>query len=61
MKNIAITIAYASAWIATSIAVIFSIKYTGSAWCLWALMFPACIKASVDISTSNDGDDNEED
>lgn len=61
MKNIAIAIAYASAWIATSIAVIFAIKYTGSIWCLWALLFPACIKASVDISTSNDGDDNEED
>jgi len=61
MKNIATTIAYASAWIATSIAVIFAIKYTESVWCLWALLFPACIKASVDISTSNDGDDNEED
>ena len=61
MKNIVIAIAYASAWIATSIAVIFAMKYTGSAWCLWALLFPACIKASVDISTSNDGDDNEED
>lgn len=47
MKNIATTIAYASAWIATSIAVIFAIKYTESAWCLWALLFPACIKASV--------------
>ena len=61
MKNIATTIAYASAWIATSIAVIFAIKYTESAWGLWALLFPACIKASVDISTSDDGDDNEED
>lgn len=56
MKNIAITIAYASAWIATSIAVIFAIKYTGSAWCLWALLFPAYIK----VSTSNEGEDNEE-
>lgn len=52
--------AYASAWIATSIAVIFAIKYTGSIWCLWALLFPACINASVDISTSDKGDDNEE-
>ena len=60
MKNIAMTIAYVSAWIATAIAVIFAIKYTGSAWCLWALVFPACIKASVDISTSNEGDDREE-
>ena len=31
MKNIATTIAYASAWIATAIAIIFAIKYTGSA------------------------------
>lgn len=38
MKNIATTIAYASAWIATAIAVIFAIKYTGSAWCLWAFL-----------------------
>ena len=60
MKNIAMTIAYASAWIATAIAVIFAIKYTGSSWCLWALVFPACIKVSVDISTSNEGDDSEE-
>lgn len=60
MKNIATTIAYASAWIATSIAVIFAIKYTRSAWCLWALLFPACIKASVDISTSDKGDDSKE-
>lgn len=59
MKNIATTIAYASAWIATAIAVIFAIKYTGSAWCLLALLFPACIKASVDISTNNEGDDSE--
>ena len=56
MKNIAITIAYASAWITTSIAVIFAIKYTGSAWCLFALLFPACIK----VSTSNEGEDSEE-
>ncbi|MEQ2630112.1 hypothetical protein [Roseburia inulinivorans] len=56
MKNIAITIAYASAWIATSTAVIFAIKYTGSAWCLCALLFPACIK----VSTSNEGEDSEE-
>lgn len=60
IKNIATTIAYASAWIATAIAVIFAIKYTGSAWCLWALVFPACIKVSVDISTSNESDNREE-
>lgn len=46
--------------IATAIAVIFAIKYTGSIWCLWALLFPACIEASVDISTSDKGDNSEE-
>lgn len=60
MKNIATTIAYASAWIATAIAIIFAIKYTRSTWCLWALVFPACIKYSVDISTSNKGDGSKE-
>lgn len=60
MKNIATTIAYASAWIATAIAIIFAIKYTRSAWYLWALVFPACIKYSVDISTSNKGDGSKE-
>lgn len=64
MKNISTTIACASAWIATSIAVIFAIKYTGSAWCLWALLFPAlfpaCIETDVDISTSTESDNNEE-
>ena len=39
-------IAYASAWIATAIAVIFAIRYTGSAWCLWALVIPGCINIS---------------
>lgn len=47
MKNIAIAITCASAWITTSIAVIFAIKYTGSAWCLWALLIPASIKTTV--------------
>lgn len=60
MKNIIIAITYASAWITTSIAVIYAIKYTGSAWCLWALLCPASIKTSVDISTSNDNNDDEE-
>ena len=60
MKNIVTTIAYASAWIATSIAVIFAIKYTGSAWCLLALLFPASIKTSVDISMSNESDDSDD-
>lgn len=47
MKNIAMTIAYASAWIATAIAVIFAIKYTESIWCLWALLIPACVSVEI--------------
>ena len=58
MKNIAVTIAYASAWIATAIAVIFAIKYTESIWCLWALLIPACV--SIEINTSNESDDSKE-
>lgn len=60
MKNIWASIAYASAWIATSVAVIFAIKYTRSAWSLWALLFPACIKTSFKISTSDDSSAEEE-
>lgn len=30
----------AAAWIATGVATIFGIKYTGSAICLWAFVFP---------------------
>ena len=56
MKNIAMAIAYASTWITTAIVVIFAIKYTESIWCLWALLIPACIK----VSTSNEGEDSEE-
>ena len=43
MKNIATTIVYTSAWIATSIAVIFAVKYSNSALCLWALLFPVIV------------------
>lgn len=35
-----IWLAYASAWIATSAAVIAGIYLTGSAWCLLALLIP---------------------
>ena len=44
MNNITIAIIYASAWIATAIAVIFGIRYTNS---LWALFLPACINIST--------------
>ncbi len=52
MKNL-VAIAYASAWIATSVAVIFAIKYTGSVWCLWALLIPACVQAEIENTDSN--------
>lgn len=44
MKHLSMTICYASAWIATAVAVIFAIKYTGSTWCLWAFLFPASLR-----------------
>lgn len=49
-------LAYAAAWISTAAAVIFGMKYTGSAWCLWALCLPAMIK----IEISSDEKDNKE-
>lgn len=52
MKNL-VAIAYASAWIATAIAIIFAIKYTGSPWCLCALLAPACIQAEIENTDSN--------
>ena len=38
--------AYAVAWLSTAAAAAYAVKVTGSAWCLWALLFPACIKIS---------------
>lgn len=32
------------AWIITTVAVIIAMKWTGSAWCLWALFIPAMIE-----------------
>lgn len=39
-----IYLAYAAAWIGTSVAVVAGMYFTKSAWCLWALVLPACIK-----------------
>lgn len=36
-------IGYAAAWISTAAAVIAGVYFTGSAWCLWALLLPAMI------------------
>jgi len=35
--------AYAVAWASTSVAVGVGIYITKSAWCLWALLLPACL------------------
>lgn len=56
MNNITIVIIYTSAWIATAIAVIFGIRYTNSAWCLWALFLPACINISTKEDKEEDSD-----
>ncbi len=37
-------LAYAAAWISAAAAVIAGMYFTHSPWCLWALLFPACIK-----------------
>lgn len=36
-------LAYAAAWISTAAAVMAGMYFTHSPWCLWALLFPACI------------------
>lgn len=51
-----IYIAYAAAWIATAVAVIFGIKLTGSTLCLWAFFFPA----GINLSHNKKTDDNDE-
>ena len=61
MKNIATTIAYASAWIATSIAVILQLNIhdlpSGVFGCYYFLF---ALKLVLIFSTSNEGDDSEE-
>ena len=39
-----IWIGYEAAWISTAAAVIAGVYFTGSAWCLWALLLPVLIK-----------------
>lgn len=36
--------AYAMAWVSTAAAACYGIRETGSAWCLWALLLPACFR-----------------
>lgn len=59
-NNILLTIGYAAAWIATAVAVIFAIKYTGSAWCLWAFIFPPGLKFSFSNKHNSDEDTDED-
>lgn len=54
MKNKNVWFAYAAAWISTATAVIFAIKYTGSAWCLVALALPAMQKISISNAEENE-------
>lgn len=35
--------AYAMVWLSTALAAIAGMYFTHSAWCLWALILPACI------------------
>ena len=39
-----IWIGYSAVWISTAVATIFAVKYTGSAWCLLALLIPTTIR-----------------
>ncbi len=47
MKNKSVWLAYVAAWISTATAVVFAVKYTGTAWCLVALVLPAMQKISI--------------
>ena len=53
--------AYAVAWLSTAAAAAYAVKVTGSAWCLWALLFPACIKISETERKKEDEPAKEED
>lgn len=46
--------AYVMAWVSTAAAVCYGVTVTGSAWCLWALLLPAC------LSITKKNDDEEE-
>lgn len=57
MKKALIKITCIFAWLVTAIAVIASIKHSGSVWWIWLLILPACLKISTDIDTKNDSDE----
>lgn len=49
--------AYAMAWISTAAAAIAGMYFTRSAWCLWALLLPACIKMTTGKESEGREDD----
>lgn len=49
--------AYAMAWLSTALAAIAGMYFTHSAWCLWALLLPACISIKTDKNGKEDIDD----
>lgn len=53
---------YASTWFPTAIAACVGIYFTRSAWCLWALLLPAChtygVERKVDEDKNNEHDRN---
>ena len=51
-------LAYAIIWISVSLTACFGVYITKSAWCLWALLLPACIGFS-NTSDNKDEDKNE--
>lgn len=51
-------ITYAAMWISASAAVTVGMCITKSAWCLWALLIPACVKLEIH-NKSNDAEDDE--
>ena len=54
-------IAYAIIWISVSLATCFGVYITKSAWCLWALLLPVCIRFSQTNDDKNKGKKEKED
>lgn len=46
--------AYALMWISTAEAVSVGLWVTHSAWCLWAMIIPAMVKASFGVKENKD-------
>lgn len=52
--------AYATAWLSTSVAVIYAISITGRISPLWALLIPGLIRLSVENNKTEDKVDSDE-